>query len=173
MMGGFLYQSPELQLILIFYSFIVGISIGVIYSIFDTISITLNLYIEKADEYREQKLQNKKNKIIISKIFQFSIDFLFSVVYTVIAVVFVFCANRGKFRFFLMFFSLVGFVLYMHTVGRLVSFCMQRTFSFVYRLIKTYVVTPVYSLYTVLKLRFVSADIRRRVVDTVIRDKDF
>ena len=151
----------------------VGVSIGIVYSIFNTIYIMLGLHIVNCEEKNQASLQNVKKKTIISKLFQFSIDFLFSVVYTVIAVVFVFCANRGKFRFFLMFFSLVGFVLYMHTVGRLVSFCMQRTFSFVYRLIKTYVVTPVYSLYTVLKLRFVSADIRRRVVDTVIRDKDF
>ncbi len=172
-MGGFLYQSPKLQLILIFYSFVVGISIGIVYSIFDTISIMSNLHIGKMEGFREQKLQNKKNKIIISKIFQFSIDFLFSVVYTVIAVVFIFCANRGKFRFFLMFFSLFGFVLYIRTVGRLVSFCMQKAVSFTYRLIKTYVVSPVYSLYTVLKSRFVSADIKRRIVDTVIGDKDF
>ncbi len=173
MTGGFLYQSPKLQVVLIVYSFVIGVSIGIIYSMFDTISIILNLHIAKRSDYEEQKLQNAKNKIIISKIFQFSIDFLFSLVYTVIAVVFIFCANQGKFRFFLMFFSLVGFALYMRTAGRLVSFCMQKAVEFMYRLIKTYLAAPVYSVYTACKSRFVSARIRRRIVDTVRGDKDF
>ena len=109
MMGGFLYQSPKLQLILIMYSFIVGISIGIVYSVFDTISIMLNLHIVNESAGEEIKLRNAKNKIIISKIFQFSIDFFFSVVYTVITVIFIFCANKGRFRFFMLAFAAVGF----------------------------------------------------------------
>ena len=73
-MGGFLYQSPGLQLTLIMYSFIIGISIGVVYSVFDTISIILNLHIVNKNRNTEIKLRNAKNKIIISKIFQF--DFI-------------------------------------------------------------------------------------------------
>ena len=173
MMGGFLYQSPKLQLILIMYSFIVGISIGIVYSVFDTISIMFNLHIVNESAGEEIKLRNAKNKIIISKIFQFSIDFLFSVVYTVIVVVFIFCANQGRFRFFLIIFSVFGFLVYKRTLGRLVSFCMQRVVSFLYRTIKLYIACPLYRFYTAVKIRFVSAYIKRRAVNAVIGDKDF
>ena len=172
-MGGFLYQSPKVQLILILYSFIIGISIGIVYSMFDTISILLNLHIVNCERTPEKKLQNAKNKIIISKIFQFSIDFLFSVVYTVIVVVFIFCANRGKFRFFIPLFSVLGFLLYKATVGRAVSFCMRKAVCFLYSFVKAYIALPIYRVYLIVKLRFTSVLIKRRVISTVIGDKEF
>ncbi len=172
-MGGFLYQTPTFQLMLILYSFAVGICIGIVYSIFNTISIMLGLHIVNSKEKNQVPLQNVKKKTIISKIFQFSIDFLFSMVYTVIVVVFIFCANHGKFRFFMLVFAVMGFVLYKLTVGRFISFCMQAVFLFVYRTVKRYAVTPILYVYLFIKLRFVSAVIKRRIVNTVVGDKEF
>lgn len=155
------------------YSFLIGISIGVIYSVFNTISMLVDLYIVNSEEKNKINQQNAKNKIIISKIFQFSIDFFFSVVYTVIVVVFIFCANRGKFRFFMLVFALWGFVLYKLTVGRLVSFCIRAVLLFACRNIKRFICYPVFLIYLFIKVKLTCALIKKRITDTVIGDKEF
>lgn len=172
-MTGFLHQPPQQQLFLILYSLILGMSIGVIYTLFDTISIMLNLYIDDRCIEKGRKQQRSKNKIIISKIFQFSIDFLFSIVYTVIVVVFIFCANNGKFRFFIMLFSVLGFVLYKTTLGKAVHFLIYHAFRYLKMAVSAVVISPLARTFRFLEWKICAIRIKRRILNSVSKDRDF
>ena len=173
MTGGFLYQEPKTQLFIILYSFLLGMGIGVVYSLFDTIYIMFYPYIVSKDGFNGKIQEGRKNKIKISKIFQFSIDFFFSVVYTVITVVFIFCANKGRFRFFMLAFAVVGFAVYKLTVGRIVSFCMRALFKYIHRVLKKIFILPLCRLSKAVKMRFYGYVIRKRFLNTVVKDKNF
>ncbi len=172
-MTGFLHQSPNEQLCLILYSLCLGVGVGIIYSFFDTISIILNLHIDTKRANFEKKLSSDKNKIIILKIFQFSIDFLFSVVYTIITVVFIFCANNGKFRFFVMMFAVLGFVLYKVTVGKAVNYLMCALFSYIKRLLSFIVISPLCHACVFMHGKIYGIKIKRKIFNTVSKDRDF
>ena len=73
-MGGFLYQTPAVQLMLILYSFAVGVSIGIVYSVFNTISIMFGLHMVNCDEKNQAILQN------IKKFVSYQIPLLFNAV---------------------------------------------------------------------------------------------
>lgn len=176
-MSGFIYTPPVQQLAQALYSLCLGVGIGLIYTFFDTIYITLDLYIDLKAEKCCKYQSSVKKKIIISKIFQFSIDFLFSIVYTIIIVVFVFCANNGKFRFFMFFFAVMGFVLYRVTLGRLISFVMQKLVFALRRFICYRIAAPLIGaaqcLIGFLVIRHTSRTIERGIIDTVRKDGEF
>ena len=173
MTGGFLYQEPKTQLFIILYSFLLGVGIGVVYSLFDTIYIMFCPYIVSKESFDGKIQEGLKNKIKISKIFQFSIDFFFSVVYTVITVIFIFCANKGRFRFFMLAFAAVGFVFYKLTVGRIVSFCMRALFKYIHRILKKIFILPLCRLLKTVKTCFDGYVIKKRFLNTVVKDKEF
>ncbi len=173
-MSDFIYSPPSEQLLLLLYSVCVGIGVGIVYSFFDTIYIVADLYVDK---YKEKEVKNQpceKNKTIISKIFQFSIDFFFSIVYTIIIVVFVFCANNGKYRLFMMLFGVLGFIIYKITVGRLVSFLMRKLFELVQKAIRFIIIFPVVRLvlfiFRMLDAVFASNTIKKGIIKSLRKD---
>ncbi len=93
------------RLDILLYSLAVGLAVGVIYTVF-------RLIYSVVFEYG----LGKKTGIIL----RFILDILFSLLYNLIAVIFVFGANSGVVRSYILFFAVVGFVLYELTLGRFI-----------------------------------------------------
>lgn len=173
-MSDFIYSPPSEQLLLLLYSVCLGIGVGFIYSFFDTIYMIVDLHIDKCGEKRSENQPCEKNKTIISKIFQFSIDFFFSIVYTIIIVVFVFCANNGKYRLFIMLFGVFGFILYRITLGRLVNFLMRKLLALLQKAVRCVVIAPLMRLFfctfKVFDSVFASHTIKKGIIKSLRKD---
>jgi|GEM_PF-2310325 len=138
--------STKVQLIITLYAVIVGAGIGVIYDViritrvFSGVTKTVRQrkletrrlplvgafvsirslagFKEKADEQRSRTL--KFTSAIYKNTAIFIGDILFFFIVSPIFTVFIYYANSGKIRWYLLTGALVGFVLYYFTVGRIV-----------------------------------------------------
>ncbi len=110
-------NRPEILL----YSLVIGICIGVLYTVFRLIYGVLCAFIN-----------GKKCRTI----FRFALDILFSLLYTLVAVIFVFGANSGVVRLYILFFAFSGCIIYHLTIGRAVYDLLMKVLYFTIRLIK-------------------------------------
>ncbi len=90
---------------ILMYSLALGVAVGVLYTVF-RIAYGAVCRFCKRKKYR--------------MIFRFALDIMFSLVYTLTVVVFVFGANSGVVRGYILLFAALGFLLYHKTLGRLV-----------------------------------------------------
>ncbi len=110
-------NRPEI----LFYSLAVGAFIGVLYTVFELLYGVLCEYGAGA-----------RSKMF----FRIVLDILFSLLYTLVAVVFVFGVSNGNVRFYVLFFALAGFVIYNITLGRLIYRILLYVLGFFVRLSK-------------------------------------
>ncbi len=94
------FETNNRQLSILLYSAVVGVAVGVIYTL---LCVTYDMCVGK-----------RKNIF-----FRICLDLLFSAMYTLIAVLFVYAANSGKIRVYILFFSVLSFALYQLTAGKL------------------------------------------------------
>ncbi len=116
-----MFLSPAEQGILVLYSLCIGIITGFIFEIFRFTAAVL-LCISA----------NSKKKSSVYSVFRFILDVLFSLIYTVIAVIFIYGANNGSVRYFILLFAVLGFVLYLVTAGKLISHIENKLSRFLY-----------------------------------------
>lgn len=109
---SFIYLSPKEQLILVLYSLIVGVSVGAVYSI------------SRFLLYFTYMFFNRSGKC--AKAAEIILDILFSIVYTVIVILFIYGANNGAFRYFLLLNALIGFMVYIKTVSKVLNKIMSK-----------------------------------------------
>ena len=138
-MNGFFYDSY--QLILIF--LLPGVFLGIVYDIFrilrisraSELAISGGLY----DKIRPRKplfgsfsrVFKTKSVKIADKIIVFIEDILFWLIAAVTEILFIFHTNGGEIRIYCLLASILGFILYNRTLGRLVTvFAKQIIFLF-------------------------------------------
>ena len=120
-----MFASPEEQGIIVLYSLCIGIVTGLIYELFRFTSVFV-LFIS----------ENRNKKSSFSFIFRFLLDILFSLIYTLITVIFIYGANNGTVRYYILFFTASGFLLYYFTLGKLFSFAEKKISYGLYSLMK-------------------------------------
>lgn len=119
-----MFSSPQEQGILVFYSLCVGAAVEIVYEVFRFIVAFL---------FCISVNSKRKSKFYI--IFRFLLDILFSLIYTVITVIFIYGANNGAVRYFILLFSAIGFLISYYTLGKLLSYLENRASHSLYRLI--------------------------------------
>ena len=106
-----MYATPAEQGTLVLYSLCVGTATGLIYEVFRFITSFIFFF-----------FINSKKKSSFFALFRFALDILFSLIYTVIAVIFVYGANNGTVRYYILLFAVIGFFSYYYTLGKLFSY---------------------------------------------------
>jgi len=104
--------SQSVYGIIFIYSVIIGMALGVIYDVFRIQRITMRVS-------------------IIKDIIIFIEDILFSVTAAVIIIIMIFHVNHGRIRWFALFGSGLGIVLYYNTIGRIVMLCSEKIIAFI------------------------------------------
>ena len=138
-MNGFFYDSY--QLILIF--LLPGVFLGIVYDIFRILRISraseLSVSGALYDKIRPRKplfrntsrIFKTKSIKIADKVIVFIEDILFWLIVAVTEILFIFHNNGGEIRIYCLLSSILGFILYNRTLGRLVTmFAKQIIFLF-------------------------------------------
>lgn len=138
-MNGFFYDSY--QLILIF--LLPGVFLGIVYDIFRILRISraseLSVSGALYDKIRPRKplfgntsrIFKTKSIKIADKVIVFIEDVLFWLIVAVTEILFIFHTNGGEIRIYCLLSSILGFILYNRTLGRLVTmFAKQIIFLF-------------------------------------------
>ena len=146
-----MFLSPAEQGILVLYSLCIGIITGFIFEIFRFTAAVL-LCISA----------NSKKKSSVYTVFRFILDVLFSLIYTVIAVIFIYGANNGSVRYFILLFAVLGFVLYLVTAGKLISHIENKLSRFLYKIVS--LLEPAKAAITGLKIK---KYVRKRISDNI------
>ncbi len=107
------------KLDILLYSLAVGLAIGVLYTVFKLIYSIMCEY-----------GLSKKTRTAL----RFVLDILFSILYNLIIVVFVFGANSGVVRSYILFFSFMGAVIYELTIGKLIYNVLLLMLKFIVRI---------------------------------------
>ncbi len=115
----------------ILYSAFIGFALGVVYDAFRIIRRAFYIAGNRA----------------VTNMVYFICDILFFIIAAVVSAIFIFHVNNGRIRGIALFGSLVGFVLYYNTLGRLVSAVTDliiKTLYRILRLIKEAVLLPIW-----------------------------
>ena len=106
-----MFSSPADQVILVLYSLCTGIITELVYELFRFfVSFVFCVSV------------NSKKKSRIFTVFQFILDILFSLIYTLIAVIFIYGANNGTVRYFILLFAVLGFLICYFTLGKILAY---------------------------------------------------
>lgn len=101
----------------IMYSFILGFGFGLLYDFFRIIRMTVTV---PEILYSRDKGVKSRRRITVD-LTVFVCDILFFVSAACITAIFIFHVNNGNIRGIALFGSLIGFILYYNTVGRLIT----------------------------------------------------
>ncbi len=104
----------------ILYSALVGFALGAVYDIFRIIRIAFHM----------------SGRAGITDVVYFVCDILFFVIAAIVSAIFIFHVNNGRIRGIALFSSLAGFMMYYHTVGRLVTMLSGLIIRTVYRILR-------------------------------------
>lgn len=115
----------------IFYSVGIGVLIGGIYDIFRMIRMVFTLPGIISDERREGR---HRSRLCVDFIV-FLCDLLFFLAAAVVSAIFIFYVNNGRIRGIALFGSLLGFIAYYNSIGRLVSLISGSIIRGIYRVI--------------------------------------
>ena len=108
-----LYQT----LLLLLYSLALGIFSGIVYDIIRFIRGILFVFI---------RVLTGKRDSVLYRIIQIILDLLYSFVYALLSVIFIFGANGGNIRWFILFFTALGFMLYVFLPGRVTGLIINK-----------------------------------------------
>ncbi len=120
-----MFASPEEQGIVVLYSLCIGIITGLIYELFRFTSVFVFCISD-----------NRNKKSSFGFIFRFILDILFSLIYTLITVIFIYGANKGTVRYYILLFTAAGFSLYYFTLGKIFSFAEKKISYLLYSFIR-------------------------------------
>ncbi|MBE6574321.1 MAG: hypothetical protein E7652_08000 [Ruminococcaceae bacterium] len=101
----------------ILYSCILGFTFGALYDFFRIIRMAVSV---PGILYSREMGRKYKNSFAVNTVV-FICDILFFVIAACITAIFIFHANNGNIRGIALFGSLIGFIVYYNTVGRLVT----------------------------------------------------
>lgn len=101
--------SIYMQTLVLLYSVLVGAIIGVVFDVFRILRLAFT----------------------VNKVVQFIYDILFSIIATLIFILFLFYANDGTVRWFSTLGSIAGFYLYYNTLGRLIMMIAETIISII------------------------------------------
>ncbi len=99
------------------YSVVLGFALGVVYDVFRIIRMMFcvpSLMISR-------ELKGRERTGLLANTVVFVCDILFFLVSACICAIFIFHANHGRVRGIALFASLIGFIIYYNTVGRLIT----------------------------------------------------
>ncbi len=154
------------QLLLPFLSLAFGLIAGVLYDVVRIFRCCLGIkYTQSAPKWLSKiKLpllssSNKEKRMgaIKENIIMGITDILYFLILTVLMCIFVYAVNNGKIRWYIYVFSLLGFLIYYFTVGKLVI-KVSSVASFIIRSMFSYIV-----LFLFAPVRSVSAAISRKI----------
>ena len=102
-----IYSPPLTQLMIALYSVVIGAFIGSVYSLMRSV-------------YRSMKTMLCRGKAgpAFFAVAEITVDIVFSVFYTVTLIIFIYAANRGVVRYFMLLFSLIGYITFNKLIGR-------------------------------------------------------
>ena len=104
----------------IFYSVLIGALLGAVYDVFRIIRIAFDT----------------AGRGIVTDIVYFICDVMFFIIAAIGSAIFIFHVNNGRIRGIALFGSLVGFLLYYNTAGRLVSAVSGLIIAALYRVLR-------------------------------------
>ena len=113
--------SPERQGLLLLYSLALGLSLAVF---FGFVRFPFSVFVQIS------KLRGKKR--VFGFIADLICDIITSVIYTLSVVLFIYAANEGVIRYFMIAASFAGVILYRLTLGRLLNKLAEKTARPVY-----------------------------------------
>ncbi len=126
--------SIENQLLTILNSLFLGVMSGVIYQIFVIFELPFvrcysNDFIAKkqAEDFVNIKnpLKNSKKNVVFKMIMQAFFDFFYFLVLTPIYAIFFYKMSNGVVRWYVFFFSIVGFLIFQKTIGKILKNILQ------------------------------------------------
>ncbi|MBO4423004.1 MAG: hypothetical protein J5879_06165 [Clostridia bacterium] len=120
-----LHSAPGRQLILALYSVSIGFIFGMIYSVIRMPVSFIRYCID---------VNGKKTWPLFMT--DLLLDILLFTLYTVTTVIFIYAANEGAARYYMIAFSLAGFIIQRLTVGRLFGFVSSKLDPVFYRIIR-------------------------------------
>lgn len=104
------------QFLLILYSFLFGILLGIIYCMFSGVEQIFRLKTAKTDKH----IIKAKSKII-HKIVLFLVDSLYFVFITPLCAIYMFGINDGLVRWYIVFGAILGFAFFNLTLGKMIN----------------------------------------------------
>ena len=119
----------------ILYAFTVGIGIGVIYDLFRIVRMAFTMPWVMSAKYKKTAYKSRFGVDMAV----FICDVLFFVITAAISAIFIFYVNNGRIRGIALTGSLVGFILYYNTLGRLVTLISGGILRFFYASIAFFV----------------------------------
>ncbi len=132
----------ENQLLNIVYSVILGLIFGGIYDIIRVAQILCGI-----TSYRDGRVEMRLGRNVRGSRTAFVIfilmDFAFMLTVTVMYSFFIYWADNGRVRFYLMLAAAVGFYIYYNTLGRLVMLCSDFIVRLIRRAFTILVVKPI------------------------------
>lgn len=112
------------------YSVVIGAILGVVYDVFRIQRITMK------SENGISHLNIIKDIIILVE------DIIFAVISAVVIIIMIFHVNNGRIRWFALFGTGIGFLVYYNTIGRIIMICSEKIISFIrycIRMIKKFI----------------------------------
>ncbi len=125
----------------ILYAVLIGMALGVIYDVFRIIRMWVSVPGIISDRKKEKE---HKSTFFVNTVV-FICDILFFLITAVISAIFIFHVNNGRIRGIALAGSLLGFVAYYNTVGRLVTMIsgfIIRGVYFIFRFILNGIILP-------------------------------
>ena len=109
------------------YAVLLGVIIGIVYDVFRILRVLAGVTASSGG----LKIKNRMSKLfpdvfsrqrgrVFSCVFTAVTDFVFILLFTIVFILFLYCFNYGKFRWFILVFTFVGFRLYYVSFGRVV-----------------------------------------------------
>lgn len=113
--------SRDWQVQTILFSFVLGVIIGIIYDVFYVLGLILGV---KEGEIRIDSLKKiiafKKKGKKLDFVIVFVLDILFFIVITPLCAVAIYLLNKGILRWYISLGTILGFLVYKHTVSKIV-----------------------------------------------------
>lgn len=102
---------------ILFFSFLFGVFIGTIYILYDTFFQFIRIKNVRENCYQKVKMIKFKEKTVLI----FICDILFFVIITPLCAIFLFGINNGVVRWYVISSSLVGYIIFKISIGKLLS----------------------------------------------------
>lgn len=99
------------------YSIVIGIILGVVYDVFRIQRITME--------------SDNKYFTVIRDIIIFIEDIIFAIISAIFIAIMIFYVNNGQIRWFALFGTSIGFIIYYNTIGRIVILCSEKIIAFI------------------------------------------
>ena len=160
-----MHISIKSQIITTLFSIVLGILLGFIFEIFNTLKLLFGSEPSEKIKKRICKLKHfqvKRREVYkISKIHKWIIDFVFDLLFfvfiTPIMQIYIYAFSNGIVRWYIILGAIIGYLLYYVTIGRIIRYVLEYIFIFLKAMLQFlmhYIILPFRKVFEFFKMRF-------------------